>query len=382
MLIRSLFFRMRLVHWIGIGLLLINASFFTGNVIGISVQALIAAVVLVHDLDEKRWGVVALAQLSEYLKNFSDHDLSRRCVVDAGFNQEIGRVIEVIENFRSKVRATLVDAQSTAEETANLAAEIDQRLELVRTQSETAATVANTTKHSAEVIQQQVGLLNKEAIEAREELHHTQISLQTTEGEVAHMLATVEATVTESRTMVNRFATLSNSVEQIEKVLNAVSGIAEQTNLLALNAAIEAARAGDAGRGFSVVADEVRKLAERTQGSLDEINQTMGSIIVGINETSNAMIQQSEIMHQLSHTSEKVGRIMRETRILIGNSADKTALASGGIQEEISRVIYQMSGLLAVANDSATSVNALQDSSGNMRHISEKAGSLLGQFRL
>ena len=44
--------------------------------------------------------------------------------------------------------------------------------------------------------------------------------------------------------------TLAERSQEINGIVDLISGIASQTNLLALNAAIEAARAGEAGRGF------------------------------------------------------------------------------------------------------------------------------------
>lgn len=65
----------------------------------------------------------------------------------------------------------------------------------------------------------------------------------------------------------------SHQVEQIDVLTKAILEISNSTNLLSLNASIEAARAGQAGRGFSVVAEEIGKLAENSKETASKIQQ-------------------------------------------------------------------------------------------------------------
>lgn len=71
-------------------------------------------------------------------------------------------------------------------------------------------------------------------------------------------------------------------VEDISILAEAIMELTEKTNLLALNAGIEAARAGQAGKGFSVVAGEIRKLAEQARKNVENIQWVTGEVISAV----------------------------------------------------------------------------------------------------
>ncbi len=75
----------------------------------------------------------------------------------------------------------------------------------------------------------------------------------------------------------------SEKVTQINELTKVILEIASQTNLLALNASIEAARAGDAGKGFSVVATEISSLADNSRKTAANIQDISNEVTEAVN---------------------------------------------------------------------------------------------------
>ena len=98
-----------------------------------------------------------------------------------------------------------------------------------------------------------------------------------------------------------------NHVTEVTEMANVIDNISKQTNLLALNAAIEAARAGDAGKGFSVVAEEIRSLAEQSQSSTKNITEIVNGLSIASKELSaDTLSISSDLEAQLSAVHESI----------------------------------------------------------------------------
>lgn len=127
-----------------------------------------------------------------------------------------------------------------------------------------------------------------------------------------------------SMELVKAMNILDEKITMIDKYLNEIDGISEQTNLLALNAAIEAARAGDAGRGFSVVADEVRSLSLRSHGFSRQIRDTFQEAKKGMKVASKIVgTMASQDMSMTLNSQGRITDLMQDIDSLNAEVAEK-----------------------------------------------------------
>lgn len=152
------------------------------------------------------------------------------------------------------------------------------------------------------------------------------------------------------------------SSTRIAETIAIIDTIASQTNLLALNAAVEAARAGDAGKGFSVVAEEVRELAHKTSEAARDITTLISAsserVSKGVEQVRGAGNALEEIMDAISRASETMAEI-----------SSATQEQAEGIRD-VSSAVANMDSLtqenVALAEESRTSSEALKTQSGSL----------------
>ncbi|MCR4956683.1 MAG: hypothetical protein K6A30_08360 [Lachnospiraceae bacterium] len=177
----------------------------------------------------------------------------------------------------------------------------------------------------------------------------------------------------------------SKAVEKVSKLAEAIQGISSQTNLLALNAAIEAARAGDAGRGFSVVADEIGELAKQSGDTVSQIMDIVVEVQTAVDSMSECMTRTLDyIGNDITEDYENFLKTAQEYREDAEKFYDSMAEISGMIErldEATAEISTSVEAISSNVGDAAMAVTNVAEKATDVASLSAGVVNVVGETR-
>ncbi|MBV5609717.1 methyl-accepting chemotaxis protein [Pseudomonas aeruginosa] len=287
------------------------------------------------------------------------------------FNRFLDKLQPIIRDVKVSVR----DARSTADQSAAISSQTSAGMQQQFREIDQVATAS----HEMTATAQDVARSAAQAADAARGADQATRDGLALIDRTTQSIDSLAANLTSAMGQVEQ---LASSSEEIGSVLEVIRAIAEQTNLLALNAAIEAARAGDAGRGFSVVADEVRNLARRTQDSVEQIRGVIEGLQQGTRDVVDAMHgshrqaqgsveQVDEAVAALQRIGEAV-TVINDMNLQIASAAEEQSSVAEEINRNVAAIRDVTESLSSQAEESAQVSQSLNRLANHQQGLMEQ----------
>ena len=262
---------------------------------------------------------------------------------------------------RQRCEAKAAEAAALNKAADHLESEIGTAAAALATAADGLGDTADVVRHAAELSsrsasqvasasQQTHDFLSQVASEAAAVTH----SVGMVSSNVATSAGAVRQARDEAQVALLRMSDLSQAVDQIGGIVDAIGQLTRQSNLLALNAAIEAARAGPAGRGFAVVADEVRRLSMRTRELLEAVRLQVDAVRSTSVESERITTRVDALLGPAADASSEIAQALENQRVSMQTISDNLG--------EVTAVANELVSLSTTADESARAGFAAADS--------------------
>lgn len=240
-----------------------------------------------------------------------------------GNNAVLANAFNAIKsNLMTFVESTKVNVVTLSDAIDVLSASVDANTKGNEQIAEGATNVAIKTAEQLELVKDNLSIIDRNNESLREidsAIREIDVALNDTVGISKNGLSNLEGYEQDMLAMagdlnnINEILTEFNQeIQRIGEVGNFIVGISDQLRLLAFNASIEAARAGQAGQGFTVVADEMNVMSSKTREGVNAINAILNEIVKSSGMVNSSISNCEETYNRSKNTFEDVNKSFRE----------------------------------------------------------------------